>query len=578
MKTYLSPAAYEIFKCQLDNYHKLPKGRRFTDQMKMVSLGINAQSTKTYEFLSDIFILTTKTTLDKTTSGLKVPPGPNPNIMKALKKKVESMPDRSKDVQLCLDEMHLKTSLSYRRDKDVIEGFADYGGIEEPPKEYANQALVWCVRGLHHKLKQPLGYLFSSDATPPSVMKKLIDECLTELFAMGLRVQFLITDQWSSNRKLVTKYLGVRIDKPFYMFNEHKIFVAYDPPHLLKSVRNNLLNKDYVMPDGNLIMWDHVRDMVELETAKPLKLRLAPKLARSTHVAPSSFKRMKVKYAAQVFSNTTAAALSTYATAVNSPIASNAVHTARFLKKMDNLFDCFQSVAKFSEKPYKGAITETSPHVEYLQEMDKLFKVLKTQKRRTVEVDDLADDEQPQNTEKNTKKKRKPTQPPCFAGWRLTIHAILQFWEEAKKSGETELKTRNMNQDCLGNLFGVVRRLGGNSDNPTCVLFRQFFKQIIISDILNLRHSGGANCELDTAKILFDFDSLQSLRNDDDDDGDENNNDADLDCTGVVVPVFNNLNEDSVEANKIFYIAGVCAKKFVDLHSPCGCHQYVVKD
>ena len=43
------------------------------------------------------------------------------------------------------------------------------------------------------------------------------------------------------------------------MHNDRKIFVIYDPPHLLKNVQNNL-KKGNLNVNGNLVSWQHVVD------------------------------------------------------------------------------------------------------------------------------------------------------------------------------------------------------------------------------------------------------------------------------------------------------------------------------
>lgn len=51
----------------------------------------------------------------------------------------------------------------------------------------------------------------------------------------------MVCDQGTTNVSVV-KSLGVTHSKPYFMVNNEKIFVFYDPPHLFKSVPNNLLD------------------------------------------------------------------------------------------------------------------------------------------------------------------------------------------------------------------------------------------------------------------------------------------------------------------------------------------------
>ena len=40
-------------------------------------------------------------------------------------------------------------------------------------------------------------------------------------------------------------FLDVTVETPFFCHGDNKVFVLFDPPHLLKSVRNNLKNHDF---------------------------------------------------------------------------------------------------------------------------------------------------------------------------------------------------------------------------------------------------------------------------------------------------------------------------------------------
>ena len=58
----------------------------------------------------------------------------------------------------------------------------------------------------------------------------------------------VVFNQGTSNQKLV-KLLNVTFDKPYFVHINKKVFVFYDPPHLLKSIRNNLQHHDFML-DG----------------------------------------------------------------------------------------------------------------------------------------------------------------------------------------------------------------------------------------------------------------------------------------------------------------------------------------
>ena len=83
--------------------------------------------------------------------------------------------------------------------------------------------------------------------------------------------------------------MGVSGEEPFFEINGKKYFVLYDTPHLLKSVRNNLMT--YYFEFGNKVAkWAHIEEFVQKDQKLPT--RLAPKLTEM-HLHPNGFSKMK---------------------------------------------------------------------------------------------------------------------------------------------------------------------------------------------------------------------------------------------------------------------------------------------
>ena len=112
----------------------------------------------------------------------------------------------------------------------------------------------------------------------------------------------------------------VIVDEPYFVQSENKLFVFYDLPHLLMSMRNNLQKHNFML-DDHILCWAYLQKLYQIESSKTTMLRLAPKLTQR-HIDLPAFSIMKVKRAAQVFSNTVQAAMLTY--------MSEAFHTATF--------------------------------------------------------------------------------------------------------------------------------------------------------------------------------------------------------------------------------------------------------
>ena len=437
------------------------------------------------------------------------------------------MSEKDRLCNVCIDEMSLKCGLHYNVSKDRIDGFVnmDCGGSQEISK----QALVFMATGLVSNWKQPIGFFLVKTTASAHVLKTLLSECLTRLFDIGLCVKSVIFDQGASNQKLV-KLLDVTVETPFFCHGDNKVFVLFDPPHLLKSVRNNLKNHDFLL-DDKVISWKYIEKVYEIESSKPNMLRLAPSLTKQ-HIELPAFSKMKVKRAAQIFSNTVQAAMMTYICSGHLP--QEAYHTAAFVKNMDSLFDIFNSTGLHDVKMYKRALVENSPSFDYLYMMADIFKRVKIQGSRGAT--------------------------PCITGWQVSISAVISLWDEVKSvCGVKYLCTRKLNQDPLDNCFSFTRAKGGFCANPDPKQFADAYKQVLIKSCIS--QSELSNCESDTNSLLLEVFGTQSKQCANDtaviatDDS--------LGITELAAIGVNSLPQQ----NALFYVGGYICKKYLAKHS-----------
>ncbi|KAJ2945275.1 hypothetical protein O0L34_g9353 [Tuta absoluta] len=120
----------------------------------------------------------------------------------------------------------------------------------------------------------------------------------------------------------------------------HKLNIIYDPPHLLKGIRNNLLTKDMSFC-GDMVRWN---DIVEVYKADCQigDVRLLNKL-NDEHIQPTSSQKMKVKNCTQVLSERMAAMLKYTAQfgqrADGTSVSPTMGNTAKAVLFFDKLFD-----------------------------------------------------------------------------------------------------------------------------------------------------------------------------------------------------------------------------------------------
>jgi len=199
LKGLLPEAKMQILISQVDKHDRCR-----VQGYKLFAMSIFYQSRKAYKLLQKLFVLPFQRTLQRSLQKCNVYRGFNTRIMETLAVKAKHMTGLEKDCVLVFDEMALKTKLVYNKERDCVEGFEDFRFI----------ALVFMLRGISSKWKQPLGYFLVSGSVKPTVLARLVDSCLSKLEKIGLFPIVLLCDQGSTNRSYLETLSGVAVDKP----------------------------------------------------------------------------------------------------------------------------------------------------------------------------------------------------------------------------------------------------------------------------------------------------------------------------------------------------------------------------
>ena len=473
---YLPPKSVNFFKNQIKNCQKSPRGVRFAEVDKLFALRIWFHSRSAYHILRQLLpSLPSKSTLIRQLRSTAIYPGFQGQVFDALKVKVSAMAEADKQCVLIFDEMSLKSDLTYNSHDDYIEGLEDFGDFLCSPF-VANHALAFMVRGLQDKWKQPVGYFLTSGAIGGDKLLPLVKTCIDKLQSIGLTIKAVICDQGSNNRKCFETLGGVSVEKPYFLHNDCKVHVIYDPPHLLKNVRNNLKKSGFTL-DGKPVKWQHIEDFYNLDKDGG-GIRLAPKLT-ANHIDIKPFAAMRVNLAAQVLSHSVAAGIYTLADLGKLP--AEAKTTAEFVENFDQLFNAMNSKCFKSSQKMRHAFSENSGHTTFLK--DSLTFVGTIVSRRDL---------------------------PCIQGWKISIQSVLSLWEDLHNNHNFKfLLTNRLNQDCAENLFCQVRSMGGCRDNPSPQQFRAAFRHIVFDKIMC--QSKASNCEIDMDKVLLDLTTLKDV-------------------------------------------------------------------
>ena len=166
------------------------------------------------------------------------------------------MSDNARICTLVMDEMSLKSHLFYNVAQDSIIGFETLGD-GKTSSLVANSSLVFMVRCVLENWKQPVAYYFVNEACSSAKLESIVDEALVQLESIGLNVVGVVSDQ-GSNFSSFHDAMGVTVDRPYFEMHGKWYFTIFDPPHLLKSIRKNLLKYNFTF-DRKTASWSDVK-------------------------------------------------------------------------------------------------------------------------------------------------------------------------------------------------------------------------------------------------------------------------------------------------------------------------------
>lgn len=471
----LNKSVLSFFEMQV-NHLKLKK---WTDQEKKFAISLFYKSPKAYGYLRDEqeFILPCVSLIRRWVNELDLKPGKSDNLLELLKSKSQSMSIKERECVLIWDEMSIKSWLEYNSKKDIIEGYTDLGEHGRS-STIGNHVLVFMIRGRQSNWRQPISYYVSHNSVSGNDLHKIILDMLDYVEQSGFLVKTMVCDLGSPNQSAIKK-LNISVETPFIERYNRKIFFNYDPPHLMKCLRNTFKNRELKIDNKN-VAWGAIVELYDKEKDKPCKS--APKLSYR-HINPNCFDLMNVSLATQIFSHTVSAALLAGRLANCDPLTHpDSIATANFLQKINDLFDCLNSRTSHDRNPFRRPLSENNIKViEYLQDC-----------LPWIETWECIDN--------------KP-KPPCFHGFSLTIKSILAQWEDIKKNDGLYLLTSRLNQDPLENLFAVLRSRSGDNNNPTAMQLRRNLQYTITANLTSL--SKVTNCEPDSTEPLLAISELE---------------------------------------------------------------------
>lgn len=584
---YLSKTAQTLFATHLRLSCIKNSRKRYSDEFKDLALSILYHSPKAYRFLKKIINLPSERTLREYKKKCQIYVGINETVLLQLKNTFANVSKKDKLVSLLFDEINLTSEVHYDPHSDYFKGLADDGVIRDPVE--AVSALVMMITWINKKMKQTIGYWFLGKTGNTIKTHNIVKYAIEKVSSTGLIVKSVVCDQGPRNKSL-PKALGITIEKPFFFIKgiPDKIFFLFDPPHLFKSLRNNVEQKK-LSYRGGTVDWNEIKKVYEFSQESPLNL--IPKIS-DRHFELGNFSKMSVSLAVQVFSESMYTAHLVYKLIFPEKFENKNDMTFEFVRDVDKLFDSLNSVLLKKTLPNKlnYAISSTSEHKKFLNEMLNNFKMIKFEGQK----------------------------PDCIKGFLITINSVLQLADDLQLNyGIENLKTRRLCQDPLENLFAVIRQQHGCNLYPSPTQFENGIRQVYITQLTKI--SKITNCEADDnqfAKLSNFVMKIQSetaspdaepestiLIGIDDDEAELEITESDIinkmkeSNTGksekgnknekfdveVKIAELNEVDEEVnskifTEKSAIYYISGFLANKFLKFHSCKTCKNILVQE
>ena len=248
-------------------------------------IAIHTKSSKAYDLLrtSGFINLPHESTLRDYSHFTKAKSGWNVDIVNRIKEDInfKTLEEYQKNVILMFDEIRIKDGLVYSTETGELVGFIDLGDINneieklvnickegdpaEEQQQLATHIIAFMVRGLFLNLHYVFGHFpctgFNSHQLYWSVWPAVgILECA------GFHVRAFVCDGATPNRKFYRIHATRQNGLTFYAENRYrpgsKIYFICDPPHLMKTTRNNWENSNWHNKTRNL---EVIHGLVEMK-------------------------------------------------------------------------------------------------------------------------------------------------------------------------------------------------------------------------------------------------------------------------------------------------------------------------
>lgn len=437
------------------------------------------------------------------------------DVLKIMELNGLSMADHEKLTVLMFDEVKVEGTIEYDTRHDEVIG------------PYSQMQVV-TARGITSSWKQPIFVDFDKKMT-----REILFDMIEKLDQIGFKVICCVSDCGGGNIGL-WKSLNISFEQPVFQIpNGRSIVYIPDAPHILKLVRNWLL-------DSGFSINDKIINKIPLEalvTFVSTELSVCHKLSKE-HVKCEGPQRQKVKLASQLLSHTTATALQRYQPISDTKLTND---TAYFIELINNWFD-LANVAH----PNDRKTPFTAPYGLFEEEqnrlLDEVYEIIFNM--RCIGKNNL------QLFQK---------------ALLMHIKGTQQLLSILKQHRLTYLLTSKINQDALENLFSQLRSRGGLNDHPTPLNALYRLRMIILGKNPGVVSTSSNTSDNNQEEYMVSktFQQINLSIPDQENNEDEGNSDTDT-ASENETEVTMKTNSDEMTEDATEYLAGWVAKKYKD--------------
>lgn len=400
------------------------------------------------------------------------------------------------------------------------------------PSLLVHTSYIFLHAGIAERWKQVVAYHFTGRSVSGSSLRDVILNVISEATKIGLRVICVTSDMGPGNQAMWRQF-GIHYKRdsfttcvPHPEDPSARLHFLADVPHVVKNLCNALLtHKKFILSSevqdqhklvSNVVDLAHIQEVVEVQGEG---LKLAPSLSSKTTNATRHFSKMKVRNALQLFSKSVSASLRTLVAEEGFP--DSYLTTAWFVDCVDTWFNFMSSrhpVMALSKRNEQAFTTATT----FLEGFMATVSTLQFSK---------------------------PGWKPVQTGILMSTRSVLNICSELLDDSFQFLLTSRLTQDCVENLFSVVR---SKNATPTSREFKYALRVICVAQFL---HSvGSSNYDYDDREYLGELlpsNSMPAVKDVPDTALLENVNTLTVSATCDL----NNLEKQS-----LYYLAGYCAQ------------------